>query len=268
MLLNKIINCDCVQGMKTLPDECIDLTVTSPPYDNMKNYNGYSWNFEETAKELFRITKQGGVVIWVVADQIINGSKSGTSFRQALYFKDQCGFNIHDVMIWEKAGRVPIRDRYFDIFNYMFVLSKGKPKTIHLIRDHENISAGKKTKKQKYDSECRKLPKNSEVFTRAERSARTNIWRIPQGKNPETRGHPATFPEKLANDQIITWSNPNEIVFDPFCGSGTALKMAVVNYRMYLGFDCSAEYCNNARERVNKAVQNRPPWHEFIGADL
>lgn len=97
---------DCVELMKEIPDDFIDLTVTSPPYDNLRDYNNeMTWNFEkfkEVAKELFRITKPGGVVVWVVGDATIKGSETGTSFRQALFFKD-CGFNLHDTMIYKKT---------------------------------------------------------------------------------------------------------------------------------------------------------------------
>ena len=127
--LNKIICGDNVEVMRQMPDNCIDLTVTSPPYDNLRTYNGFSFNFEEVAKELYRITKDGGVVVWVVNDATINGSETGTSFRQALYFKD-IGFNLHDTMIWEKTAMLPTQDRYYNIFEYMFVLSKGKPHAI------------------------------------------------------------------------------------------------------------------------------------------
>ena len=139
-MLYDYIKCgDCVELMKELPDNCIDLTVTSPPYDNLREYNGFIWNFEETAKELFRITKQGGVVVWVVGDATINGSETGTSFKQALFFME-CGFRLHDTMIWEKTAMLPTQDRYYNIFEYMFVFSKGKPKAMNFIEDKPNVN--------------------------------------------------------------------------------------------------------------------------------
>ena len=144
--LNKIYNMDCVEGMKLLGDNSIDLTVTSPPYDNLRKYNGFEWDFENTAKELYRVTKDGGVVVWVINDATVKGSETGTSFKQALYFKET-GFNLHDTMIWEKTGRLPTQDRYYNIFEYMFVFSKGKPKAMNFICDHKTVNGGKFRKK-------------------------------------------------------------------------------------------------------------------------
>ena len=144
--LNKIYCQDNVQGMKMLDDESIDLTVTSPPYDNLRQYNGYSFDFENVAKELYRVTKQGGAVVWVVGDATIKGSETGTSFKQALYFKE-IGFNLHDTMIWEKTGMLPTQDRYYNVFEYMFVFSKGKPKVMNFICDHKTTAGGRVQKK-------------------------------------------------------------------------------------------------------------------------
>ena len=142
MKINKIYNEDCLETMARMPDNYIDLTLTSPPYDNLRNYKGYSFDFESIAKELFRITKKGGVVVWIVADSTIKGSETGTSFKQALYFK-QTGFNLHDTMIWNKTKMPQNHNRYEQGFEYMFILSKGKPKTFNGIRDKKNVEAGK-----------------------------------------------------------------------------------------------------------------------------
>ena len=246
MELNKIYNMDCLQGLKLLPDNYIDLTVTSPPYDNLRTYNGYSFDFENIAKELFRVTKQGGVVVWVVGDQTINGSESGTSFRQALYFK-QIGFNLHDTMIYEKnSSTYPSHEkslRYTQIHEFMFVFTKGKPKTVNLIIDKKNKWAGHKD----FSGKLKKpVPENS---------PRNNIWKFTTSFNDKTE-HPAVFPEQLANDHIISWSNENDIVMDIFMGSGTTGKMAVLNNRNYIGFEISKEYCEIAEKRIDEVNLN------------
>lgn len=244
---------DNLKFMSQLPDCCIDLTVTSPPYDNLRTYNGFSWDFEGVARELYRITKDGGVVVWIVNDATINGSETGTSFKQALYFKE-CGFNLHDTMIWEKTGMLPTQDRYYNIFEYMFVFSKGKPKAMNFICDHKTTAGGRV---QKRDSCINKGKQKDGVgtFVRNEYSRRTNIWRIPIGKNKETKGHPAPFPEQLVGDHILTWSNEGDVVFDPFLGSGTTAKMALLNNRHYLGCELSGEYFDIACQRLDAAEQ-------------
>lgn len=251
MEINKIYNMDCAEGMKTLEDESIDLTVTSPPYDNLRKYKGFEWNFEAAAKELYRVTKQGGVVVWIVGDATVNGSETGTSFKQALFFKE-CGFNLHDTMIWEKTGMLPTQDRYYNIFEYMFVFSKGKPKTMNFICDHKTTAGGRVQKKDSCINKG-KHEYGAGTFVRSEFSRRTNIWRIPIGKNKETKGHPAVFPEQLANDHILSWSNEGDLVLDPFMGSGTTAKMALLNNRNFIGFEISKEYCDIANGRLAEA---------------
>jgi len=241
MEVNKIYNIDCLDGLKLLVDNYIDLTVTSPPYDNLRDYKGYSFNFEGIAKQLYRVTKDGGVVVWVVGDQTINGSESGTSFRQALYFME-CGFNLHDTMIYEKnSSSFPANEksnRYTQIFEYMFIFSKGKPKTTNLIIDKKNKWAGYKD-----FSGILKKPV-------PEYSPRNNIWKYTTSFD-NTYNHPAPFPEKLVIDHIISWSNKGDIVLDVFMGSGTTAKMAIVTDRNYIGFEISKEYCNIANKRIN-----------------
>lgn len=249
MEINRIYCADNISFMKeNIPSNFIDLAVTSPPYDNLRAYNGYSWDFEGVAQELYRITKDGGVVVWVVGDATVKGSETGTSFKQALYFKE-IGFNLHDTMIWEKTGMLPTQDRYYNIFEYMFVLSKGKPKAMNFIEDKPNTSGGRVQKKDACINKG-KQEYGSGTFIRKEFGRRTNIWRIPIGKNKETSSHPAVFPEQLVNDHIITWSNEGDLVFDPFCGSGTTCKMAALNNRNYLGVEISQEYCDIANERI------------------
>ena len=259
--INQIICGDCVEVMKSWPDECIDLTVTSPPYDNLRDYRGYTFDFESIARELYRITKPGGVVVWVVGDTTVNGSETGTSFRQALYFKDVCGFNLHDTMIYQKdACPFPERNRYYQSFEYMFVLSKGKPKTVNLIADKLNRKYGQKVAPSTHRQSDGKIVKMSANKTDPTRTikkygVRGNVWQYSPGNNKSTKDkyaykHPAIFPEQLAADHIISWSNPGDIVLDPMCGSGTTCKMALKLGRRFIGIDIAEEYCEIARKRV------------------
>ena len=132
--MNKIIQGDCLEVMKSIPDKSIDMVLTSPPYDNLRDYKGYTFNFEGIAQEIYRVLKDGGVCVWIVGDATIKGSETGTSFRQALYFKE-IGFNLHDTMIWYKTNPMPYikKNCYTPCFEYMFVFSKGKPNTFNPI---------------------------------------------------------------------------------------------------------------------------------------
>lgn len=241
--------CDNVQFMRSLCDNCIDLTVTSPPYDNLRKYNGFSWDFKSVADELYRITKDGGVVVWIVNDSTVNGGETLSSFKQALYFTE-IGFRLYDTMIWEKPSPAcPTQDRYYDVFEYMFVFSKGKPKAINLIEDRQNKSCGSSFRKQTRSCrEDRKYKKEKGVIKPVGR--RFNVWSVSRGMNKTS--HPAVFPEQLANDHIISWSNEGDVVFDPFVGSGTTAKMAMLNNRHYIGCDISQEYIDIATKRLNE----------------
>lgn len=254
MEFNEIYNMDCIEGMRCLEDESIDLTVTSPPYGELRKYKGFTWDYKEVGKELYRVTKNGGVVVWIVSDQTKNGTESGRSFEQALYFKNECGFNLYDTMIWDKASpQAPTESRYYDVFEYMFIFSKGKPKTLNLLEDRKNISTGTKSKVEIRSSrEGRK--RKDQIRIVKEYGRRFNIWHISRGMNKTD--HPAVFPEQLANDHILSWSNPGDVVLDPFAGSGTTPKMAMLNNRKYLGFEISEEYTVMARNRVEEAKRN------------
>ena len=247
MELNKIYNMDCLEGLKLLEDNSVDLTVTSPPYDDLRKYKGYSFDFESIARELYRVTKDGGVVVWVVSDKTEKGSETLTSFKQALYFKE-IGFLMYDTMIWRKPNpSVPTEGRYYNAFEYMFVFSKGKPKALNFICDKENKTYGSTYKSDsKMNPEIRKQSERSKTVGKYSR--RHNVWDIPIGSN-KTK-HPAVFPEQLANDHILTWSNEGDLILDPFVGSGTTPKMAKLNGRNYIGFDITKEYCDIAEERV------------------
>lgn len=265
--LNKIYNCDCLEGLKQLDDNSVDLTVTSPPYDNLRTYSDKNtgdecvWNFEvfkPIAQELYRVTKKGGVVVWVVGDACIDNGETGSSFRQALYFQE-LGFKIHDTMIYEKnSSSFPAKltsKRYSQIFEYMFVFSKGKIRgDIKLIADKRNKWAGWTNwgEHSQYDAEGN-LIKTQNIKPIAEFSLRTNIWRYPVSFNDKT-GHPAVFPEKLAEDHILSWSNEGETVLDPFMGSGTTAKMAMLNHRNYIGFEINTGYYEKSLERAAKYI--------------
>ena len=254
MEINKIYNEDCLVTMGKMSDNFIDLTITSPPYDNLRDYKGYTFEFESIAKELYRVTKQGGVVVWVVGDATINGSESGMSFKQALYFM-QCGFNLHDTMIYEKnSSAFPASrkgNRYTQIFEYMFVFSKGKPKC-NLIIDKPNKWAGFTNwgNNTQYNKEG-ELVKTDNIKPIQDFSPRNNIWRYVVGFNDKT-GHPAVFPEKLASDHILSWSNEGDLVYDCFMGSGTTAKTSIVNNRNWIGSEISSEYCDIIKKRISQ----------------
>lgn len=245
------IHClNCEDGMRRLPDGCIDLTVTSPPYDNIRDYHGYSFDFEAVAKELYRVTVDGGVVVWIVADATIKGTETGTSFRQVLGFKD-VGFNIHDTMIWVKSGGGAVGSNlcYRENFEYMFVLAKGKPKSVHLIRDHANKCAGqKKTGHGRRFVDGTINDEGGRTRTVPPFSKRNNWWLVGRAKG--YGGHPAAFPLRLARDHVLSWSNQGDIVMDPFMGSGTTAIAALETERRFIGFEISPEYCTIAEERI------------------
>lgn len=247
--------------MKNIPDNTIDLTVTSPPYDNLRTYNNNikQWSFEkfqEIAKELYRITSKGGVVVWVVGDSTIKGSESGTSFRQALWFKE-CKFNLHDTMIYQKQNYMPLtHNRYEQEFEYMFVFSKGKPKTFNPIMIPCKYAGTEtwsdRTFHKTNDSGLVKCG-NKKVNDFKQHG---NIFCYLTNKSKETKGHPAPFPEQLAADQINTWSNEGDKVFDCFMGSGTTGKMAKLYNRDFIGIELDANYFEIAKNRINKTEVN------------
>ena len=249
--LNKITCGDNCTLIKDLPNDCIDLTVTSPPYDNLREYNGYSFDFETLAKELYRVTKQGGVIVWIVSDATVNGSETGTSFRQALFFKE-VGFNLHDTMIWAKDTMTfPDNTRYVNSLEYMFVLSKGTPKTFNPIRDKENKWSGTQVHGTSRGQDGKIFRKSNDKKTDvAELGCRLNVWQQSGVRSSNERfGHPAPFPEKLVKDHIVSWSNEGDVVLDPFMGSGTTAFCARQLNRRYIGFEISQEYVDMANAR-------------------
>jgi len=255
--MNKIYAIDCLDGMKKLDSESVDLVVTSPPYDDIRDYRGYNFDFESIASELFRVMKKGGIVVWVVGDRIRNGNKTLTSFNHALHFQG-VGFNVHDVMIYQKKNTPFMRSNaYTNAFEFMFVFSKGKP----------NVFNPLKTKTKRNGLELLPFNKKSDGVNKKAlgelkmEKTLTNIWPYAVGLGGSTTDriafkHPAIFPEKLAEDHILSWSNPGDLVLDPMCGSGTTCKMALLNNRRYIGFDVSTDYCDIAEERLRQSLTN------------
>lgn len=249
--------------MKRMPDNFIDLTVTSPPYDDLRKYKGYDFDFESIAKELYRITKQGGVVVWVVGDKTINGSETGTSFRQALGFMD-AGFNLNDTMIFEKKNPLPTdkKNRYYQCFEYMFVFTKGMPKTFNPLT--EPTTGLRKTYKSSWgrNADDKMIISTGKERTVANTKIRRNIFQYGISLNVATKDkiafeHPAIFPEALVEDHIFSWSNEGDIVYDPFAGSGTTGKMAILNKRKCIMSEISAEYCDIIKKRLEPIINER-----------
>tara|TARA_R110000796_G_scaffold249971_1_gene378353 strand:+ start:63 stop:866 length:804 start_codon:yes stop_codon:yes gene_type:complete len=256
--MNELICGDNIEILKTMDDNSIDLTVTSPPYDGLRDYNGYSFDFEGIAQQLYRVTKEGGVIVWVVGDAVVKGSETGTSFRQALHFME-IGLRLHDTMLYSKKGSsLPDPTRYFQKFEYMFVLSKGKPNTVNLIKDRKNKSAGAQKRTHNRNPTTGVVEYRNEVRYVGEYGLRYNIWEYSTSSQSSADkisfNHPATFPEKLAYDHIMSWSNEGDVILDPFVGSGTTCKMAKQLNRNYIGIDISQEYIDIAKERLNDSM--------------
>jgi DNA modification methylase len=258
-----------LETLSKMSDDYYDMVITSPPYDEIRKYNGFSFDIDRLAPELYRTTKKGGVVVWVVNDQVIKGSESGTSFRQALKFMD-AGFLLHDTMIYEKnSSSYPSSvksNRYTQIFEYMFVFSKGKPKTSNLICDKPNKWAGHTNwgKNTKRIGENEQLVEVGNIKPVPDFSPRNNIWRYVNGggfasKDKIAHKHPAIFPEELVRDHLMTWTKEGDLVYDPFIGSGTVAKMCILLGRDYIGSEISQEYvdiCNERIEITTKTLKN------------
>jgi site-specific DNA-methyltransferase (adenine-specific) len=261
ILINQIRCCECVEGMRSLPDGCIDLTVTSPPYDEVREYGGHGWGldkFKAIADELLRITTRGGVVVWVVQEQIRKGKESGTVSRQRLYFQD-IGFDLYSTMIMVSDGvRLPQPRRYVNQFQHALVLSKGRPRSVYLLKDRPNSTAGDplrgKVRDRKGRLEVRRYPDR----VTGELGLRTNVWSYGVGWGKSTTDayafeHPALMPDNLARDHILSWSSPGDLVFDPMAGAATTCKMALLHNRKYLGFEIYRRYFRIAQRRMRDA---------------
>ena len=236
--------------MKGIADKSIDMVLTSPPYDNLRDYKGYIFNFEGIAKELYRVVKDGGIVVWIVGDSTIKGSETGTSFRQALFFKD-IGFNIHDTMIYQKNSYpFPPINRYYQQFEYMFVFSKGTPKTANMLKCESGNNKRKSTQRHKDGTT------KSFISEGKKERIMDNVWLEDTGymrttKDKEAYKHPAMFPESLGEKHILSWSNEGDIILDPMAGSGTTLKMAKKNNRNFIGIEIAKEYIDIIKKRLH-----------------
>ena len=271
MKINEIDNESCLDGLPKLKSECVDLCVTSPPYDDLRSYNDSAlWSldiFKEIAIELYRVLKPGAILVWVVGDAVYKGSETGTSFKHALYFMD-LGFKLHDTMIYQKnSSSFPAKhngNRYSQIFEYMFVFSKNrKPKTANLIIDKPNNWAGwTPWGNAPYRAKDGSFVARTQIKPVPKFSPRNNIWKYNTGKNFTTKdtyafGHPAMFPELLAKDHILSWSNEGDLVLDPFIGSGTTAAMCVETDRNYIGFEIDSTYYNICKQRILDHTINR-----------
>lgn len=249
----KLIHVNSVEELTKLNDESVDLVVTSPPYDNLRTYDGTEWNFDvfkTIARELVRVLKSGGVIVWIVNDSVVKGSETLTSFKQAIYFKEELGMNVHDTMIWEKeSAGLPDSSRYFNVFEYMFIFSKGKPKSVNLIKDRRNLYAGSRihgTTRTK-SGETKQKSNHTEI---PYYGTRFNVWKQVTAKCEETHNHPAPFPERLAVDHILSWSNEGDVVLDPFMGSGTTGVACKMTNREFIGIEVSKKYYDDAEDRI------------------
>jgi len=263
MEVNTIHHGDCIDVMKNIPDKFVDMVLTSPPYDGLRQYKGYSFDFEGIANELNRIVKDNGVIVWIVADQTTKDGESGNSFRQALYFQS-LGFNIHDTMIYKKnAIPYPDTKRYYSCFEYMFVLSKGgEPKTFNPIQDRKNKHANMKVSgtERKADGSLKEKPCKKRGAKIKEFGFRWNVWDYNVGVanygDKSIAQHPATFPMQLAKDHILTWSNVGDVILDPMAGSGTTLLMAKKTGRSYIGIEIAEEYVDLIKYRLDNSLYN------------
>lgn len=253
-LINQIIHGDAAAALPHLDTDSVDMILTSPPYDELRNYKGYRFPFEPIAKQLVRVLRPGGLLVWVVGDATVGGSETGTSFRQALHFKE-LDLNLHDTMIFRKRNPLPqiYRKRYTNEFEYMFVFSKSLVRTHNPIMIdclHAGLELGTTTYKNYSKNEQTRKKFANPVKNK---KLKGNIWEYVVGKNKEdqeAKGHPAPFPCELARDHILSWTNENDIVLDPMCGSGTTCKVAHQLGRRFIGIEIASDYVNLARRRV------------------
>ena len=277
--INKLYNQDCLATMHQIDDNSVDMVLTSPPYDDLRTYNkhlsgnrteynGYSFPFEQIAQELFRIVKKGGVVVWVVGDATNKGSETGTSFRQALYFKE-CGFDLYDTMIYQKTGTpFPQKDRYNQIFEYMFIFSKGKPNTFNPIMK-KNVTAGAVRHSRKFRNADGEMVDGFNGKPINEYGVDNNVWIMRNGMYKSTKDivafeHPAIFPEELAVRHVVSWTKENDLIYDPFMGSGTSAKAAIQLKRNWIGSEIDKGYCDVCEKRLSGMANQKTLFDEYI----
>jgi DNA modification methylase len=265
MRFGEIYNENCLETLSRMSDDVIDMTITSPPYDDLREYNGYHFPVREIAEALFAKTAPGGVVIWVIGDRTLNGDETLTSFRHALTFQE-VGFKVHDTMIYAKNNPIPsdCGKRYRQCFEYMFCFSKGQPKTFNPIT--QNIKQEKAFKSFRitkvgrndlaHDHVAPKERKIDNIFYYGD----TEIFYYNVGTSSSEDKiafqHPAIFPEQLVADQINTWSDPGDLVYDCFMGSGTTAKVAEILGRRWFGSEISEEYVKLAESRLEPYLRD------------
>jgi site-specific DNA-methyltransferase (adenine-specific) len=261
--LDTIICGDNCEVMRQMPSESIDLVVTSPPYDDLRTYGGFDWDFEDVARNLTRLLKPGGVIVWVVGDSTVDGSETLSSMRQAIHFKDVCGLNVHDTMIYQKSSFLPQNNnRYEQVWEYCFILSSGKPRRWNpKMVEHSQWRKDRMKRQHKTNGHRGKdgHAKNKTMNgLNPDGRVDGNIWKYDAGNKTSTDKiaykHPAIFPENLAKDHIQSWSNPGDVVLDPFAGSGTTLKAAKELNRRFIGIEVNPEYVEICEKRVAQEV--------------
>lgn len=251
--MQRIINGDCLQILREIANDSVNLTLTSPPYDKTRQYDGFSFDFKNIVKHLYRVTVKGGVVVWIVGDQTVNGSETGTSFSQYLYFLES-GFNAFDTMIYAKNNPQPINaKRYQGQFEFMFVFSKGKPNTVNLIMEDSKQAGKKNTGTMRNGGKDTLVKKDGYGKPYKDKKIKGNIWYYSVGVEKDrhlTRQHPAIFPLQLALDHVYSWTNEQDLILDPFMGSGTTAIAAKQMNRNFIGIEISQEYCELAEKRL------------------
>ena len=264
----KLILGDAGEKLFSIAENTIDLTITSPPYDNLRTYNGNNsqWRpsvWQSVIAELFRVTKEGGTVVWNVQDATVNGSKTGTSFRQAIYAQD-IGFNLHDTMIWNKGSFTAVgslQTRYAPVFEFMFVFTKGKIRTFNPIKDRKNKHGGKRLSGTARQPDGTLKPMATQGSVQAEYGQRFSIWDVTPCKKRSIK-HPARMSEQIATDHVLSWSNKGDVVLDPFMGSGTTGAAAIKNGRRFIGIEIDPDYLAIAKERINVPQQTKKIWQK------
>lgn len=264
----KLMLGDAGEKLSSIAENTIDLTITSPPYDNLRTYNGNNsqWRpsvWQSVIAELFRVTKEGGTVVWNVQDATVNGSKTGTSFRQAIYAQD-IGFNLHDTMIWNKGGFTAVgslQTRYAPVFEFMFVFTKGKIRTFNPIKDRKNKHGGKRLSGSVRQPDGTFKPMAAQGSVQAEYGQRFSIWDVTPCKERSIK-HPARMSEQIATDHVLSWSNKGDVVLDPFMGSGTTGAAATKNGRRFIGIEIDPDYLAIAKERINVPQQTKKIWQK------
>ena len=257
--VNKIICEDNITYLKTLPDECIDFVITSPPYDALRDYNGYKLDLHGLGVELLRVLKDGGICVMVIQDSTRDFAKSLTSFRTIVDWCDNIGFRLFECNIYNRQGTEGAwwKKRFRVDHEYMPIFLKGKRPQYF---DKENIKIPSKHG-GKIMTGANIRTKNGQTGSR---KVKINPTKCPGtvmtfgntcgGESKLKSKHPAVFPNMLAYDMIECFCPEDGTVLDPFNGSGTTTLAAKCLGRNYIGIDVSEEYNKIARERLETEI--------------